>query len=101
MYKRGSRANWDLGHRKYVKGIINVKDYVKQQNQRVEQRLQGIKESDWEYEDEGNEDWETPGGDTPTMGGGGVTATPGGGSTRGGGGSNNNTRGGGTTRGGP
>eukprot|EP00347_Sterkiella_histriomuscorum_P020237 403338567 len=80
MYKKGSRANWDLGHRKYVKSIIGVKEYVNQENKRVEnrrqQQLNGIKESQWEHEeDEWNEDWETPG-DTPngfTPGGPGFT----------------------------
>jgi len=28
LYKRGSRANWDINHRSYVKGINGVKEYV-------------------------------------------------------------------------
>jgi hypothetical protein len=31
LFKNGSKANWNLAHKRYVKSLIGVKDFVRQQ----------------------------------------------------------------------
>lgn len=44
MYKKGSRANWDPVHRKYVQGLISMKKHVNDRYRMHDDELKRINE---------------------------------------------------------
>lgn len=61
MFKKGSRANWDLNHRKHVKYLLEIKEQVKRKQKRLDEEFKKIDESVFE-----DDEWDTLG-ETPDM----------------------------------